>query len=276
MNPILLSLILLISPQITTLRQQTLAGFENYVRAAEIRILKGETNAAKFLYFDSLPTSRKDQMAASLKVGKLAVMRLGEAGEPASADQPFSVPGGLVHDWLGIVFIPGASIEQTLAVVQDYNREQEVYGPEVIRSRLISRTGNDFKVYLRLRDKKIITVVLDTDHDVRYARLDAAHWYSRSHSTRIQEVENAGEPGERLLPIGHDSGFLWRINSYWRFEAREGGVYVECESISLTRDIPTGFGWLVGPFVSSIPEESLEQTLSQTRAAVLALEKAAP
>jgi hypothetical protein len=59
------------------------------------------------------------------------------------------------------------------------------------------------------------------------------------------------------------------MNTYWRFEEKDGGTYVESESISLTRDIPTGLGLLVGPFVNSIPRESLTFTLATTRSAVL-------
>ena len=101
--------------------------------------------------------------------------------------------------------------------------------------------------------KKVITTVLDTEHEVHYQMMDATHAWSRSHTTRIQEVDNPGKPNEHLEPEGHGNGFLWRMNTYWRFEEKDGGVYVESESISLTRDIPEGLGWMIGPFVSSIP-----------------------
>jgi hypothetical protein len=53
-------------------------------------------------------------------------------------------------------------------------------------------------------------------------------------------------------------------------EERDGGVYVQSEVASLTRDIPTGLGWLVGPFVTSIPKETLLFTLESTRRAIVA------
>lgn len=249
------------------LKPETLSAFERYVKASEIRIAREERNPNAFLYFDSLPASQRNQIVSPLKQSHVFIKQLVTLDPSGRA---FPVPGGLIHHWLGIVFIPRVTLRQTLDTVQDYGHQQDDYRPEVIRSRLISRQGNDFKVYLRLQEKKIIAITLDTDHDVHYAQLDADRWFSRSASTRIQEVENAGEPGERLLPVGQDGGFLWRMNSYWRFEERDGGVYVQCESISLTRDIPAGFGWLVGPFVTSIPKESLEETLDQTRAAVVA------
>jgi len=166
------------------------------------------------------------------------------------------------------VFIPKATLRQTLDFVQDYDRHQDSYKPEVLRSRLVSRQGTDFKIYYRLRKHKVITVTLNTDHDVHYFPVDAAHCYSRSYSTRIAEVADADTPQEREKPVGHDGGFLWRMNSYWRFEEKDGGVFVECESVSLTRDIPTGLGWMIRPFITGVPKESLQMTLGSTRTGV--------
>ena len=145
---------------------------------------------------------------------------------------------------------------------------QDNYRPEVLASRLVSHSGNDFKVYLRLMKKKVITVILDTNYDVRYFPLDATRCHSRAYSTRIAEVENAGKPHEHVLPLGNDHGFLWRLDSYWRFQERDGGVYVECEAISLTRSIPAGLGWLIEPIIQSLPRESLANTLRETRTAI--------
>jgi hypothetical protein len=119
-----------------------------------------------------------------------------------------------------------------------------------------------------LRKHKVITVTLNTLHDVEYFRVDDRHWHSRSVATRIAEVADAGESGEHELPVGNDSGFLWRMDSWWRYEQVEGGVIIESESVSLTRDIPTGLGWLIGPFVTSIPKESLRMMLENTRMAL--------
>ena len=85
----------------------------------------------------------------------------------------------------------------------------------------------------------------------------------------MQEVENAGKSDEKLEAEGHDRGFMWRMNTYWRFEEKDGGTYVECQAISLTRDIPTGLGWMVGSFVTSVPRESLTFTLTTARAALV-------
>jgi hypothetical protein len=134
------------------------------------------------------------------------------------------VPDGVIHQWIGLVFIPGASLTQTTAFLQDYDHQYKFYVPEVERSRLIRRNGNDFQVFLRLRRKKVVTVVLNTEYDVHYTILGNDRAYARSYSTRIAEVENAGQRNEREKPVGNDSGFLWRLNSYWRLWQRDGGT----------------------------------------------------
>jgi hypothetical protein len=138
----------------------------------------------------------------------------------------------------------------------------------VVDSRLLSHQGNDFRVRLRLLKRKVLTVVLDTEHDIRYHRRDENRWWSRSRSTRIAEVENPGKPDERILRPGTGGGYLWSLNTYWTFQERDGGVYVECEAISLTRDVPRGLAWLIDPIIRSLPRESLVNTLRSTRAAV--------
>jgi hypothetical protein len=137
-------------------------------------------------------------------------------------------------------------------------------------SRLISRENDDFRISLRMREQKVVTVVLDAEYQVHYGRLDAAHQFSVSRSLRISEIADAGSPHEHAVADAESHGYLWRLNSYWRFVQATDGVIVQCEAISLTRNVPTGLGWLIGPFVREIPRESLEATLGATRDAVAA------
>ena len=249
------------------LRPKTVEAFDRYVQLTEARINREVSQTEKFLYLDELPPPRRSEVLAALKRGEIFMERLQTLD---ASGHTMEAPEAIIHHWLGAVFVPGANLPQTIALVQDYDHHQDIYKPEVVGSRLIGHTGNDFQIYYRLRKKKVITVTLNTYHDVHYFPVDSTHWYSRSYSTRIAEVANADTPNEREKPISHDEGFLWRINSYWKFEEKDGGVYVECESISLTRDIPTGLGWLITPFVTSIPRESLEMTMGSTRAALAA------
>jgi hypothetical protein len=138
----------------------------------------------------------------------------------------------------------------------------------VERSKIESRDGDHFLVFLRFRRHKVITVVLNTEHDVHYFRDTDTRGHSRSSEVHIAEVENPGKSNEREKLPSEDGGFLWRMETWWRIEERDGGVFVQSEVASLTRDIPTGLGWLIGPFVTSIPKETLTFTLEATRKAV--------
>ena len=246
------------------LKPKTAEAFDRYVTLTEQRI-QSEIGAGKpFLWVDSRPEPQRQAAHQRLRAGELVIERMNTLDQ----GKRISVPDGLIHHWMATVFIPNTSMEPVLRLVQDYDRHQVYYSPDVERSRIITRNGDDFQILLRFRRTKVITVVVDTYHDVHYGRLDDQHVYSFSHTTRIQEVENPGKQDERERPVGDDHGFLWRLNTYWRLEQADGGVYVQCEAVTLTRDIPTGLGWLVGPFVEKVPRESLTFTLAATRTAI--------
>jgi hypothetical protein len=249
----------------TELRLQAAQEFDRYVRLTERRMQGELAPGGVFLHVDGLSEVSRSEAYDKLQRGEVISTRL-RTSDPSVE---FSTPGALIHHWVGTVFVPGASLRQVLTVLEDYDHHFEYYNPEVVKSKTIERAGNDFKVYLRLRQKKIVTVVLDTEYTVHYHTLDATHAFSDSYSTRIAEVKHPDEPGEQAMPPGRDEGFLWRLNSYWRFLEANHGVYIQCEAISLTRDIPTGLNWLISPFIESIPKESLEFTLQSTRSVVL-------
>jgi len=241
------------------LKQETLQAFEAYIRGAEAGMEQTVNGGDQFLWADANP-----ERSRQVRDGNVAA-------EFWSGRGPVKVPNGLIHDWIGAALIPGVAVEDVLTLVQDYDNHKNIYKPEVVASRLISHHDNDFQIYLRLLKKKIITVILDTDHDVHYRSLDRTHWTCRSYTTRIAEVEDAGTPKERVLPPDTGYGFLWRLYSYWQFQEREGGVYLECRAISLTRDVPLGLGWIIEPIIQKLPKESLIHTLEATRQALIAL-----
>lgn len=246
------------------LKKQTLDAFNRYVQLTEARVSSELKAEGPYLYPDFLPQQQRDAEYASLKQGQTLIrhMQTREAGKKIEA------PDGMIHHWLGVVFIPGVTLKQTLALVQDYANHQRYYAPDVEQSRLISRAGNDFQIFYRLKRHKVVTVVLNTNYDVHYGSLSPTRAFSRSYSTRIAEVADPGEKGEHEKPVDDGTGFMWRLNGYWRFDERDGGTYVQCEAVSLSRDIPTGLGWMIGPFVESVPRDSLQFTLEKTRAAL--------
>lgn len=235
---------------------ETLRAFEAYARLAESRMDALAGNPEGFLWADSPARRQKLRQA-------------GVICEPRNAKGSMRVSRGLVHNWVGAAFIPGASVAQVLRVVQDYNHHRETYRPDVIDSRILEHHGNDFKIRLRVFQRKVVTVVLDTDYDVHYRPIAGNDWQSRAISTRVVEINNPGTPRERERSPREDHGYLWRLNSYWLFRERDGGVYLECEVVSLSRSVPPALAWLIDPIIRSLPKDALDHALRTTRALVM-------
>jgi hypothetical protein len=247
------------------LKQKTAAAFDRYVAATEARFANEVRPGGTFLYIDGMNPDAKRQAYEQLKQGEILVEKLETKAPGVSAD----VPDGMVHHWVGLIFIPGATLARTLPIVKDYDRRADLYKPDVSASRTLAHNGDDFKMFLRLHQKRFTTVDFNTTYDVHWGSVDARKIYSNSISTRIAEVKDPAKPDGEELPVGAGHGYLWRLNTYWRFEEKDGGVYLQCEALSLTRDIPTGLGWLLKPLVTSIPKQSLNRALGQTRNVVI-------
>lgn len=250
--------------QAAELTQQTLRAFDRYVQLTETRIRSDVEGRSPFLWVDRQSAAARDRLTARLKRGDILI----EALTTRDAGRSIDVPSAMVHHWVGTVLIPGASVADTVALVRNYDRYPTVYAPAVQRARVVSTTGTRFDVEMRLFTKKVISVVLDTRYDVTYEAVGNGRTFVGSRATKIQEVSDPGTPSESRKPVGRDNGFLWRFNNYCSFEARDGGTIMQCETVSLSRDVPTGLGWVVGPFVTSVPRESLTFTLTAARKAL--------
>jgi hypothetical protein len=251
-------------PALSKLKTETQGAFQRYLELAEARNENELKRGTALLWVDGLPEEQRAEAYAELKRGEVKMRKL----EILENEKPIACPGGMIHHWTGVVFIPGVKVEDVLGVLEDYDRHSQYYAPDVERSKIESREGDHFRVFLRFRRHKVITVVLNTEHEVQYFRDASGKAHSRSSAVRIAEVENAGKSDEREKTPGDDDGFMWRMETWWRMEERDGGVYVQSEVASLTRDIPTGLGWMIKPFVTGIPKESLTFTLEATRKAV--------
>jgi hypothetical protein len=192
------------------------------------------------------------------KAGAIAVAAAG--GTSAITDIKY----GIIHDWVAATLVPGATVEKVLAVLQNYENYKNTYTPDVTDSTVLGRDGNRWHVFLQLRKKKVLTVLLNSEYTVDYVALEAGRWSVVSHSTKIAEVD-----GGRELAPGRGYGFLWRINVYWLLEPRPEGVYMETRAISLSRDVPPGLAWAIKPMIKSVTRESLQETLAATVGAAL-------
>jgi len=213
--------------------------------------VRPETNAA----FDKYAQLTEQRMDRELKEGHFLVLgnkpRNGMVVEDHKSDD-VEVPHGQIHHWIGGVFLSGVTLAQVAAIKQDYDHYKDFYKPDVVDSRLIKRNGDEFEMYLKIYKKQVLTVVYDTYYTVKYYSPEPKKMYLRSYATKINEVDK---------PAGEDRGFLWRLNSYWRLQETDGGVYVECEAVSLSRDVPAFLNYIVGSFIRKFPAESMRNTL---------------
>jgi hypothetical protein len=242
--PLLCGAILIISsphlfaqPSVTAV-----AAFNTYARTVESRLAQQHSSANIFLALPSDPASR-----AHLRSGQLIIEQI---TTPA-------IPDALLHHWRATAFVPNASPADFEHLLQNFSAYPSIFAPQIVSSTVISHTPTGTLVRLRTRQHHVLTVVLDTTCDVTFAALDPAHGYSTSRCTRIDQISPSG-----------DDGFLYRLNTYWTYEQRDGGLYLQIESLSLTRSIPHGLAWAVKPYLESIPRESLIFTLTSARNAL--------
>ena len=239
-----------------TLDERTIQEFEAYTHKLEARLANRWHGREAFLAIGETPDLRNRVLHGEVSI------------RPGVPDNPVDIFQGLVHDWIGDIFIPNTSMERVLAVLQDFDRHSKIY-PEIKRSRLLHRAGNRISGYWRLEKKdQIVPVVLDVVDEAEYQEIGPGKWICRAYAKDISEVENAGTPHEKKLPPGRGQGFLWRLYAYWTLEATNGGVLAECRTASLSRSVPPGLGWAVKPFIKNLPRESLSSTLRNTRDAL--------
>src|SRR5262245_1124056 len=63
---------------------------------------------------------------------RLRLVQKGETVVAPFGENPHRVPEGLIHHWIGAVFLPGTCLDDVLLVVRDYGKYKEFYSPNVI------------------------------------------------------------------------------------------------------------------------------------------------
>ncbi len=245
------------------LKPATNTAFEHYIAVTEDRIA-AEDRKQHFLLIDALPADARQKAYADLQQGKLYI----EQTHAKDDGRAVAIPDGLTHDWIGIVFIPGANLVETLSLLQDADHYQDIFQPAVRRSHLISWGENELKLSEQFYHKTIVTIAVNTDFDAHYKFLDSNHLVCWAHSTRTAEVDHVGQADERELAPGDGHGYLWRMNTYWHIEQKDGGVYLQVETVALTRTVPVALEWVVAPLVKSIPRGTMAGFLNTTRTTI--------
>lgn len=262
---LLLAHCLAISCTAAELKQKTVEAFDHYVRATDARMDAELRPDGPFLWVESLPQPRRQRLYDLLRRGQFEIRqeRTEEGGKL------IEVPDGLIHHWTGVMFVSGVSLERALSLLQDYDNHWRTYRPDVRRSKLLEHMDNTFKIYLQFYRDSPRRVSFNTEFEVHYTRIDATHAISRATSVRIAELEHPDQPDSSEFSVGQGHGFLWRLNNYWRLEVRDGGVYMQVESIALSRDVPAIFAWFVNPLIRRASRQTLANLLYATRRALL-------
>ncbi len=240
------------------LKPETVKAWEDYLQETRSR-LEGQitTQQGPFLWID-----RDPDRAKRARAGEVVVL-------PAAKDNPKKVPHGLIHDWIGGIFIPNATLDQVMRVLSAYDRYQDYYKPRIVKSQFLQEDTIEPKYLLVFVQKELgVTAAIDTDNAGRVERINDTHAYLYSSTTRVQAIEDYGKPSQRKDEVDKGPGYVWRLFTFTRLEQRDGGVYLEIETIALSRGIPFEFRWLIKPLTERVPKETVALTLEATRGAV--------
>jgi hypothetical protein len=248
------------------LKPATVEAFERYRQIAEATIEHDASSGDHFLHVFRGDAAARAKADVLLRRGEVAVDRLRATDNGHRID----IPEGMIHHWIGSIFVPNVSLRTAVAVLQDFDQHADLFRPNIQRSRILEHDSDRFHITLRFYMKKIVAVTVDTESLAEFTPRGPDRETSAIRSIRVNEVEDAGTAEERQKPDGHGGGYMWRMNTYWRFLERAGGTYIECEALTLSRSIPTGLGWLIGPVVSSIPRDMLTSALQATRRSLVA------
>ncbi|MGB7218169.1 MAG: hypothetical protein WBD07_05125 [Vicinamibacterales bacterium] len=255
-----------------------LLGASAPVGAAELR---GETLRAYGEYIDAVRRAFEERVRTGGPLADIAPADLTRSVRDGQVlvqagreDGILDVPGGLIHHWRGVAFIPRVTLQEALAVSQNYANYHRVYRT-IVEAGVLERNGDTFRVRMRIQKSSgLVSAVLDVWSSVQYQRHGGDLVYSVSDSERITEVKNAGRADEERLPPDQGRGYLWRANTFSRLSERDTGVLVELENVGLSRRFPPMLGWIIEPIVRRIGRSSVEDSLVEFREAVLAAHRA--
>lgn len=237
------------------LQPQTVAEFEHYAAAVESQLNERWQGKKNFLFIEDAASDKQKVLSDDLFIREMP------------EDHPIEIKEGLIHDWLGAVYIPHVDINRVIEILRNFDNHKKIY-PEVADSRTIHREGNDVTGYWRLQQRKgLVPIVLKVQQDAHYQQVAPGKWICRAYARNITEVDTGLFSRGHEFPPGEGHGYLWRLYAYWSLESFNGGVLAECRTLSLSRSIPEGLAWAVGPYVQKMPQESLTSTLKETRKA---------
>lgn len=251
--------------------RDTVAAWDRYVLRIEERIARELASERGFLSCDFAPDGGR-AARARVRRGELLVENVAREG----SGNTLEMPDGMIHHWRGVVFVANASLPGVLAAIDDPEAQRALQPDDVLDVRLLERGAHGSRVFFKLQRKGLVSVAYNTEHDVRVVRHTPERASSRSVAVKIAELDDVGLATERERQPGTDRGFLWRMQAYWRFHAVPGGVVIELESLTLSRDLPWGIRAIARPILNQVARESLERTLTSLGRRAVALSSLLP
>lgn len=230
--------------------------FQNYVAQFNQDIVEPYVKTGKMWIDDSTCCLHK----AAFEHGKPVI-------EPRENTE---IANGSIHHFTVVMHLPGQTIANVRRIMQDYPNYPRYFKPDVGRGSGVKdphSTPQDEHYISQLsliQNTLWIAVSYDCTYDTHYRMLDAHHWESISTATDIREWRDPKDPAQGYLPEGDDHGFIWRTNTYWFVRDREDGIDLELDSITLSRPVPTGFGW----WGTKRTREAVENMMKDMKAAV--------
>ena len=235
-------------------KQETLRAWDEYIRTLDVERENRINGNGPFLRVDESPDLQRRVQRNELVV---------------TNHDPRKVPQGMIHHWVGGMFIRNTSLDQAMSVLTNYPRYSEVYKQLLKNCSVVERNGDDIKLSVVAVQKALsVTAAVSTDNQIHIVRLDSKRVLITSSATRIQEIANYGQSSEHAFPEDRRPGYVWRAVVNERLEERDGGVYVELETVALSRGIPVEFRWLIKPLTDELPRKMMIDMLNDTRAAL--------
>jgi hypothetical protein len=246
------------------LTKETTRAWDRYFAWADEKVQRELQDPKIFLIQNALPAGDQASVQRQLESGQIAVRQMYNVSPPGAN---FKIPGGEIHHWWGAIMLRNTSLARLLEFLQDYDNHGGRFA-DVEKSRLISKNGNRYRFFFRVRrSKSFVTAYYNTEQECLYTLYGPTRASSQSLATKIAELDNPGTASEREKTPGNDRGFLWRLASWWRFEQRGNNVVIELESASLSCSIPLFVKIIPGlsGYIRSTPRESLESVLNSIR-----------
>ena len=236
-------------------KQETVRAWDEYTQIVDLRLVQNASSENPFLWIDE-----SHDLAGRVRQNEVVV----------TDHDPRNIPQGMIHHWIGAVFVPNATLDQALTVVEDFDRYSDFYKPLFSKCTVLARDGDQATLNVVAAQKVFsVTAAVDTEDQVKIVRLGPKTAYLTNNAVRIQEIADYGQPTQHPFSESRRPGYVWRQIGIERLEERDGGVYVELETIVLSRSIPAGFHWLIKPLADELPRKLMRDTLSDTRTAIL-------